>query len=181
MKTLLFLIFLSYISTATFAQQDSGFTNKAEATNLMVNGIKDGKWIEYEDENGNYTRKESSVFYELTIYSAGKSTGIARRYYNNGVLESESPYKNGKIDGTSKIYLSGKVVREIPYKDGKIDGLARYYYDTGILSAETPYTNGKINGTEKLYSEKGKLIRETTYKHGNVKKKKFYDENGNVL
>lgn len=184
MKILLIHIIFLFFTISGFGQEttsDSGFTNKNEATNTIVNGSKDGKWIEYEDENGNFTRKENSTFYELTIYKAGKSSGIARRYYNNGTLESESPYKNGKIDGTSKIYLSGKVVREIPYKEGMIDGIAKYYYDTGVLSAETPFEKGKINGIEKVYSEKGKLVREVIYKHGKVKGKKYFDENGNPL
>ena len=33
-------------------QQEQGFTNKAEAKNLMVNGLKEGKWMEYFNDIG---------------------------------------------------------------------------------------------------------------------------------
>ena len=49
MKLLIGIVLLAFTLTA-FGQQewaDSSFTNKAEAKNLMVNGLKDGKWIEY--------------------------------------------------------------------------------------------------------------------------------------
>jgi hypothetical protein len=47
MRGFLILIVAVLFSIAGFAQQDSGFTNKAEAKNLIVNGLKEGKWIEY--------------------------------------------------------------------------------------------------------------------------------------
>ena len=47
MKYFLALILSLSFSLAVFAQADSGFTNKAEATNQMVNGLKEGKWLQY--------------------------------------------------------------------------------------------------------------------------------------
>lgn len=184
MRTFLILIVSLYFTLTAFAQQnppDSGFTNKLEATNQLVNGQKEGKWIEYIDENGNFTRKESATSYELAIYKSGKLFGIVRCYYNNGMIESVATYLNGKMNGIHKLYLSGKIAHEIPYKDGEINGIAKYYYDNGKLSAETPYTHGKINGIEKVYSENGTLLREIIYKHGNVKEKKYFDKNGNEI
>jgi antitoxin component YwqK of YwqJK toxin-antitoxin module len=184
MKSYLVLILSLYFTFTALGQQnppDSGFTNKGEATNQVVNGQKEGKWIEYVDENGNFTRKENATSYELAVYKAGKLFGIVRCYYNNGMLESQATYLNGKMNGIHKLYLSGKIAHEIPYKDGEIDGVAKYYYDSGKISAETPYSNGKINGTEKVYSESGTLVREIVYKHGNVKGKKYYDKNGNQI
>lgn len=180
-STLLLLLYISFSSPGQQTTSDSGFTNTAEAKNQMVNGVKDGKWIEYEDDNGNFTRKENSSLYELAIYKQGKPTGIVRCYSNNGTLHSKATYVNGKMDGVYTFYLSGKVVHEIPYKNGIIDGVAKNYYDNGTLSAETPYTYGKINGTEKVYSENGKLQKEILYKKGKMKEEKYYDKNGNPL
>ncbi len=40
----------------------------------------------------------------IGIYKNDKKDGIEKWYYENGNLESETPYKNGKIDGVKKQY-----------------------------------------------------------------------------
>ena len=47
-------------------------------------------------------------------------TGIVKRFYPNGNLESE-----------------------ITYKDGKLEGLVKRYYDNGNLKVEGTYKGGK--------------------------------------
>jgi hypothetical protein len=46
MKPFLILILSLSFTISAIGQQDSGFTNKAEAKNEMVNGMKEGKWVE---------------------------------------------------------------------------------------------------------------------------------------
>jgi len=42
------------------------------------------------------------------------------RYYENGQIEFESNYKDGKADGKAiSYYPSGQIKSEIEYKDGK--------------------------------------------------------------
>ncbi|HTB30831.1 MAG TPA: hypothetical protein VK808_02330, partial [Bacteroidia bacterium] len=62
MKFLIGIIFL-FIALGAFGQDypDSGFTNKAEAKNLMVNGLKEGKWVEYQDMMGNFNTDTHST------------------------------------------------------------------------------------------------------------------------
>jgi hypothetical protein len=146
MKTFfILLIFLSF-SLIGLGQNypDSGFTNKAEAKNLMVNGLKEGKWVEYADDSSMDTEDTNAPYYVLTIYNAGKATGIVREYYKCGKLYIESP----------------------SLMDDKLNGVAKEYYESGILKEETPYTNNKTNGVEKEYYENGKLKRETPYNNG---------------
>jgi antitoxin component YwqK of YwqJK toxin-antitoxin module len=197
MKPLLTLILSLSFTLTAFGQQgqypDSGFTNKAEAKNLMVNGKKEGKWIEYVGGIFDTIIDSNAYFYQLTIYSAAVPRGMQRLYRKTGELFSETPYKNGKINGTYKRYFEwggliekctfiddkkvgidiwynesdkgSKLWREIPYIDGKINGVIKEYsFGDGKLEGETPYTNGKRNGIEKRYYSYDKhLMRETTF------------------
>ncbi|MGP8216566.1 MAG: hypothetical protein ACLQQ4_13445 [Bacteroidia bacterium] len=94
------IIFVSLLFTLTAMGQqgslsDSGFTNKAEAKNLIVNGLKEGKWIEYytfetKTLNSNpyklgvhiLTTDTNAPYYDLGVYKAGKLNGIVRYYQN---------------------------------------------------------------------------------------------------
>ncbi len=59
---------LNCILTASSAAEDSlGFTNKAEAKNLMVNGLREGKWVEYEDSRWQPSDSFMASFYKLII------------------------------------------------------------------------------------------------------------------
>ena len=154
------LIFL-YFTTAGFAQRnlpDTGFTNKAEAKNEMVNGAKEGKWVEYDTcyENGDTVGKPCG--YKLTTYRADRPYGIIREYDISDILKSEIPMKGGKENGTE-----------------------RRYYDSGKLMMEALYANDKRNGAVKEYYEDGKLKSETIYTIGKAGETKTYDENGNEI
>ncbi len=152
------------LGSSLFAQAspDSGFTNKAEARNLKVNGKKDGKWIEYlkfeDDYESVTTDTAKAIMYRLTIYKAGKAQGLLRTYY-----------KSGKLEG------------DVFFIDGKQDGTAKGYYESGKLAFITPFDNGKRNGTFKGYYENGKIKMEAIYTNDKQVMMKEYDENGNEI
>jgi antitoxin component YwqK of YwqJK toxin-antitoxin module len=185
---------------------DSGFTNKTEAKNLTVKGLKEGKWIEYRDSSYVTTKDTSAPYYLLTVYKAdlplgiergfyksgklfcenpyidGKLNGTVKRYFENGNTESEAPCVNDKSNGVLKFYLeNGKLSSEISAVNGKLNGLWKSYYESGALRAETPYSNDTINGAMKGYYEDGKLKSTTVFKNGVAGEKKNYDENGNEI
>ena len=76
-------------------------------------------------------------------YVKGESkgfTGIVKDYYDNGNLENEMAFKDGKKDGSLKgYYPNGNLLIEDTYKEGKIDGISKLYYENGNLKSETPY------------------------------------------
>jgi antitoxin component YwqK of YwqJK toxin-antitoxin module len=86
------IIFISLLTSLTaFGQvpeyHDSGFTNKAEAKNLTVNGLMEGKWIEYTNNtNDNFTNDTNSLYYRLSVYKDNKPIGVQRGYYKSGKL-----------------------------------------------------------------------------------------------
>src|ERR1700691_5591007 len=73
-----------------------GFTHKAEALNVTVNNLKVGKWIEYMDSAGYFTKDTDAPFYCLTIYRAGKPFGRSRAFYKDGQLRHLEPFIEGK-------------------------------------------------------------------------------------
>jgi len=172
MKPFLLIVSL-FLTFAAFGQADSGFTNKAEAKNLMVNGKKEGKWVEYldDDKNGDSLIPANSInapFYRLTVYKKGKQFGIVRTYYTGEVIMQEAHYINGKKNGVESNYDLGILMNEIPYKNDQIDGVVRYYYGGRVVSKETPYKNGKIDGVEMEYDSQGELVQETPYSNDSL-------------
>jgi antitoxin component YwqK of YwqJK toxin-antitoxin module len=108
--------------------------------------------------------------------------GVVRTFYNNGMLYSETLYKNGKIEGVARAYYdNGKPLSETPYIDGSISGIEKRYHTNGKIEYETPYINGVKSGIEKTYSERGKLLKETPYVNDIIEGiEKRYDEKGRI-
>ncbi len=153
------LILILFLCAACSNMSDQGFTDKSEAKNEMVNGKKEGKWVEYFDKIGFITYDTNkAVCYSLTIYKTGIPFGIVRKYWESGILQDETPFVNGKENGIQKSY-----------------------YENGKLLSEVPYTNGNANGVSKLYYENGKVEGEITYTNGRPILKKDYDESGNEI
>lgn len=130
-------------------------TNKAEAKNEIIKGVKQGKWIEYLDGNLNKTLSQDSAnYYKLIIYKNGMIMETERIYNIEDVLYSENFYVDGKIEGTSKIfYNDGDILSEVPYKEGLKEGIAKSYNGIKGVSSEMPYSKGLMHGIAKLNSE----------------------------
>jgi antitoxin component YwqK of YwqJK toxin-antitoxin module len=65
----------------------------------------------------------------------------------------------GKEEGIYKrYYLSGMIERETPYKNGEIEGVVKQYYEDGRLYSGISYKNGKADGAEKRHCESGEVI-----------------------
>ena len=174
-----------------------GFTDKLEAKNLMANGLKEGKWIEYPyivkvstppHEHHRYRYHTYPVqhsidsSYRLTIYHNGIPTGTVRDFYPDGVLRQISYYSNGKYNGVCKSYYrSGKIQVVSPCTNGKGNGVTKVYYESGRLQAETPFTDGVCNGVAKSYYENGNLWSENPITNGSTNGVlKEYYENGKL-
>jgi len=164
MKTILGTLLFILFTNLGFAQEvlpDSTFSDRKEAKNLMVNGVKQGKWIEYYD-NANHplTSAKDAIYILLIVYKDGLPYGIVRKY-DGSQLFATIPYKNGKRNGImKKYYFYNKGVKsEIPYINDSICGIVRDYYETPYnLKCETPYVGDQMNGIQKAYRTDGKTI-----------------------
>jgi antitoxin component YwqK of YwqJK toxin-antitoxin module len=207
MKQLLVILSFSF-SLAAIGQTlpDNGFTNKYEATNEKVKGLKEGKWLDYLNDKHYVTDDTNAPVYCLTVYKSGKEQGIKRYYSRQGVLISENTYTDGKLNGVSKEYYengnvkseydmkdgisdgraaeyyeSGKLKAEVIYKAGKAVEEEKEYYEDGTMQSELPYKDGKVNGTRKTYYKSGKIEEETPFKDDSVEGTvKDYYESGKI-
>ena len=100
-------------------------------------------------------------------FKNGVIEGSSKLYYPSGKLASVATFKNGKVEGVQKDYYeNGKIKREISHKNGLVDGVSKLYYPNGKVQNEESYKNNQLDGTVKRYDENGKLIEQETYKNG---------------
>jgi hypothetical protein len=151
---------------------DTNFTDKAEAKNQLVNGLKEGRWIEYlNSEKKTISDSTGATYYCLSIYANGKVCGVQRHYTVKGVLCQVTPYVDGKTNGILKVYWgNGKIFRIFPYQNGVMNGIVKEYYKSGKIKSEKTFTNG-VQGQTIYYGENGNEIRFDSI---------IYDEDGNA-
>lgn len=98
-------------------------------------------------------------------YYADKKHGWWREKTELGVPTLEEHWKRGKLDGTVKKYIDGKVATQATYKDGKAEGPYTEYRDgkpwlTGQFKADARV------GTWTEYGVDGQVVLIATYKDG---------------
>lgn len=153
------------------AQENSdslGFHTRDEAKNEMVNGLKEGKWVEWgsEDLTNNFIVDASPTapkysLYRMAIYRKGKLNGKVRICRNDETLFIEKMYVDGKKNGEAKWYYKyGAVSNVLHYSNDSAIGIEKVYYEDGKLESEIPFTDNKINGTLIWYNEYG-VVKET--------------------
>ena len=167
-------------------------------------------WIIKPKENGSFysviegdviVYYENASIFDIKPYIDGQIHGTSKRYFESGLLRSETAYSRGVKHGIDKLYYDSnykiKVLKsETPYVDGQIHGLQKTYFHRGtvsngdetysykfeVLDSETPFVNGEKHGfATTYYNTEGVLSSETPYidglKHGAYK---FYYFNGNL-
>ena len=77
------------------------------------------------------------------VYIQGEKTpytGVLQNINEKGILESEAEYKDGKMNGFSKLYYpNGKLLMSGQMKENKEVGNWKYYDENGNLLGEAPY------------------------------------------
>lgn len=92
---------------------------------------------------------------------------VERNYDVNGNLESEIPYKNGKLNGTAVWYYAhGVKSLEMTYMDGLKHGIMIRFFRNGQKETVETYKNDTLNGQSLTYNEKGVLVSEFGYRNG---------------
>jgi antitoxin component YwqK of YwqJK toxin-antitoxin module len=90
-----------------------------------------------------------------------------RCYYEDGAICMEQKYKNGKLEGESRIYYeNGNLQMQAFFSADKTDGLVRIYYENGTMQSELNYISGKLDGDCRYFDESGILVRRESYKSG---------------
>ena len=192
-------IFAQTIETVDVTKAPNGkFTASASDCTIegtVVNGQKEGTWIEYYSSNTylpkkivNYDKgKKNGVFVEIdktgsitkkAEYKNDVLDGQVSEWYRGGRLSKLNTYKNGQLDGQQILcYEKGANLEVSNYKNGKRDGLTTWYYENGQKKMTIEYTEGQFNGKQESFYSDGSLKSEATYKSGILQgKKKTYAE-----
>lgn len=108
-----------------------------------------------------------SIFFPFII--AGQNNiinpdGYNKFYFENGILSSEGPMREGKPDGYWKTYFeTGKLKSEGNRKNFVLDSIWKFYSDQGIQTSEISFKNNKKNGPSIGFSKEGLVISEENY------------------
>jgi len=96
---------------------------------------------------------------------------IKKKYWDNGKLKKEIPYKKHYGLGWKKVKTT-----LIPH------GIAKTYYETGVLETEDPYVDGERDGVLKFYNEEGQITQAISYKNSLKEgKTTYYYSDGSVM
>ena len=125
---------------------------------FLRNGKKEGQWITYDPVKGTVAILES--------YVNGKLNGYSFKVSSRGYLDEQIGYLNNELNGKYAQFKYGRLESESYYKNGKLDGLQKQYYDNGKLQQETEFKDGLQDGVYNYYSDDGLLRMSYTYKNG---------------
>ena len=95
----------------------------------------------------------------IKVKRDGKDTWIRNGrnwvYYQNGNLQAEFNYVDGKREGIAKQYYGdGKTLYiEWSYKHSKKDGISKKYYKSGRVMAEMPYKSNYLGTGSQDYAD----------------------------
>jgi len=95
---------------------------------------------------------------------------VERSYFSNENLEYEAEFVNGKLDGTSKVWLEeGTLYSVSQYSNDQPHGAWKKFHPNGKLMFAVNYEYGEKHGTEKWYYENGNIKSEQEFEYGNAK------------
>ncbi|MCB0495269.1 MAG: toxin-antitoxin system YwqK family antitoxin [Cyclobacteriaceae bacterium] len=133
------------------------------AYGIYVNGVREGSWVEYHP-NGHVKA--------IYGYVKGQKEGQAVELDDRGQLLERFTYHNDVLNGPYTKYNRSQIKEERNYKDGKLDGQTKIYYDNRKIMEESMYKNGIRDGIGRWYDQEGNLMFEYTYKDGELIKDK---------
>jgi len=179
MRTLLILLMIICLATFSYAEEIQ-LEEKEVSSDLVVEitlSELSERLEKGEAVDGVYKVDTSEIYlYETEAWTVGKFKdgewdGI-HKSYENGILTSESYYKNGKQDGVQKGYFkNGQLGFEANFKDGKVYGNSKNYDENGqlrffvernkekIISVKSYFETGALE-LEKTYNDAGNLVSE---------------------
>jgi len=101
-----------------------------------------------------YYHNNSDALMMTETYRANNLDGKKVTYYDNGQINEESYFENGKKQGDYKVYsLKGILLQHLKYTDDELDGLSIYYDGKGEKISEGTYTKGRKDAGWKYYKK----------------------------
>ena len=93
---------------------------------------------------------------------------VKQSFFSNGSLEYEAEFVNGKLDGTSKVWLEdGTLYSVSQYSNDQPHGTWKKFHPNGKLMFDVNYEYGQKHGNEKWFYENGSIKSEQEFDYGN--------------
>ena len=215
MRKTLIVIMMAFFAMPMFAQtiesvdvskapngKFSTTTSDGIIEGTVVNGKKEGAWIEYFNNNTYLPKK-------IVYYLNGKRNGVYVEIDKTGSITKKAEYKNDELDGQySEWYRGGRLSKMHTYRNGAMDGkqvlcyekggnlsggqrqrvaiadkngyrngLTTWFYENGVKKMTIEYKDGQFDGLQQAFYEDGSLKKEASYKNGKlVGKEKTFSE-----
>ena len=122
------------------------------------------------DGNGEYTMyfDGSQNPFQKGSYKDGLKSGYWETYHPNSIIiEQESNYDNGVLNGRNVVYsISGDILVEGNFENGQRAGEWKWYYETGLIQCSATYVADKKEGSQVFWSESGIMVKEENYEDG---------------
>ena len=179
MKNIFTILFLTlYVLVSSQVKYEASETNFLDFNNNgYVYTLKDKKPV----TGIIYILHDNGQLDMEVYYKNGKEHGSDRCWFKNGKLNWEFTSIDGKLDGTYKVwYENGQLKLEKKYILGKVDGASKEWYENGQIESDYNYLNGKRIGWQKYYSKTGLTLGICFLKDGNGHLI-FYHENGEIF
>lgn len=140
---------------------------------IYKNDKLDGEYLE-QFGNGKTALKGS--------YANGEKTGQWVEYDEQGRLEEEAGYLEGKLHGENRKYSQGELYSSVEYANGKNHGKQiSYSTPQQTIREEKSYTDNILDGYTKHYTEKGIVHMEVLYKKGTKVLRRDYDYSSGII
>jgi len=122
-----------------------------------------------EVKDGRGRQLEFSMPYRSEPVSVSRETEIAdgvkngfEKTYESGKLRGERHYRDGKLDGIEKGWMSnGQLNFEQSYAAGQQQGETTYWHENGRVRSRAQYDHGQQIGASSRYAESGQMLEET--------------------
>ena len=106
----------------------------------------------------------SLLFIVIGIFLLTACRRPKKAYWENGNLQSELNYDDGKLNGKAIWYhANGEKEQEVYYLNNKLDGPLTRWYANGNIETESFYKDGRLEGKSISYNEKGRKVVEEVY------------------
>ena len=163
-------------------------TNNKAQSEFLKAGIKNGKKITFYNNSSNDTISFES-------YKNNLLDGLKKEFYPNNKPHRIAEYSAGLQNGSQKTYgNNGKLELDISFKNGKKHGAWHYYFDSGLEAKLESWSEGLMNGEFKELDEKGLILSQEFYKKnipiekhiqnypdGKPKHISIFDKKGNII
>ena len=136
---------------------------KKRAEGEYVDGKIHGAWIIF----NNLGQKR-----EVRQFKGGKRHGISHRFHEDGWLENEVEFVDGRLEGRVRDWRWDKKkkqrykYREATNRNGRLNGVATTYHANGKVEVIGQYKNSSRHGHFKLYKEEGYMWSEGKLEYG---------------